>query len=380
MGHWLEMLRAQYNWMLADRFDWWQFNRCTVNACSLVQGAARLRDPPSYYSQKKTLPGLKQQRPWYKEIHSQVLQEVAKQVNQAFERYIKGDKTGKRSGKPRFKGKHRYRTFTYPQIKSNCIDNGRITLPKIGTIKLIQHRPIPDGFTIKTAKVTHKADGWYVGLLLECKEIPETLPDIDTSKAVGIDLGLKDFIATSDGDYIPIPQYFRKSEKRLAKLQRQLARKQRFSNRWRKQVTRIAKLHQTVARQRRDFFSKVWDWLYSHYDVVVHEKLTIKGLARTRLAKSIVDAAWGTFLEMGAWKAAKAAKQTIPVNPNRTTINCSACGASVPKTLGDRMHQCDSCGLFLNRDHNAAINIKQRGVGHQPLNLSDNVLAVAGSL
>ena len=219
-----------------------------------------------------------------------------------------------------------------------------------------------------------------MGLLLECQDVPETIPDIDTSKAVGIDLGLKDFLVTSEGEYLPIPQYFRQSEQRLAKLQRQLARKQKFSNRWRKQVTRIAKLHQTVARQRRDFFSKVWDWLLEKYDVVVHEKLNIKGLARTRLAKSIGDAAWGTFLEMGAWKAAKAAKLTRPVSPNRTTIDCSGCGAQVPKTLADRMHQCDTCGLSLNRDHNAAINIKQRGVGHQPLNLSDNVLAVAGSL
>ncbi|MEM9903690.1 MAG: transposase [Cyanobacteria bacterium P01_D01_bin.44] len=377
---WLDMLRDQYNWMLADRFDWWQFNRCPVNACSLVQGPARLRDTPDYYSQKKTLPSLKQERPWYRGIHSQVLQEVAKQVKTTFERYLKGDSQGKRSGRPRFKGKQRYRTFTYPQIKANCIGNGRITLPKIGAVKLIQHRPVPDGFMIKTAKVTHKADGWYVSLLLESKDIPETLPNVDTSKAVGIDLGLKDFIATSEGEYIPIPQYFRKSEQRLAKLQRQLARKQKFSTRWRKQVSRIAKLHQTVARQRRDFFSKVWDWLLNKYDIVVHEKLNIKGLVRTRLAKSIADAAWGTFLKMGVWKAAKAAKLTIAVNPNRTTVDCSGCGAQVAKTLADRLHQCDGCGLSLNRDHNAAINIKQRGVGHQPLNLSDNVLALAGSL
>ena len=307
---------------------------------------------------------LKKERPWYKDIHSQVLQEVAKQVKTTFERFIQGDGNGKRSGRPRFKGKNRFRTFTYPQMKSDCIQEGRINLPKIGEVKLIQHRPMPDGFTVKTAKVTHKADGWYVSLLLDDPSVPDGVLDVDLAKSVGIDVGLKDFLATSDGEYVGIPQYFRKSEAKLAKLQRQLARQKKFSNRWRKQVSRISKLHQKIARQRRDFFSKVWDWLFSKYDVVVHEKLNIKGLARTRLAKSITDAAWGTFLEMGSWKAAKCLKLTIAENARSTSIDCSGCGARVPKTLSDRLHQCPECGLTICRDWNAAINIKNRGVGH----------------
>ncbi|WP_269634854.1 RNA-guided endonuclease InsQ/TnpB family protein [Rubidibacter lacunae] len=157
------------------------------------------------------------------------------------------------------------------------------------------------------------------------------------------------------------------------------ARQKKGSNRWRKQVNRIAKLHLKISRQRRDFFSKVWDSLFSKYDVVAHEKLNIKGLARTRLAKSIADAAWGTFLQMGAWKAERAAKLTIAENPHGTSIECSGCGERVPKTLADRVHSCPSCGLVLNRDRNAAINILNRAVGHQALNLSGNVSAVAES-
>ncbi|ERN39764.1 transposase, partial [Rubidibacter lacunae KORDI 51-2] len=223
MTRWLDMLRAQYNWLLAERFDWWEMNRCPVNACPLICSLAPLKDNPDYYSQKASLVPLKKERPWYKELHSQVLQEVTKQVKQTFERFIKGDKNGKRSGKPRFKGAGRYRTFTFPQMKPDCIEGSRIALPKIGQVKLILHRPIPDGFTIKTAKVTRKADGWYVSLLLEDKTVPLPTSDVDMAKSVGIDVGLKDFLVTSDGDSVPIPQFFRRSELKLAKLQRQLS-------------------------------------------------------------------------------------------------------------------------------------------------------------
>ncbi len=379
MTRWLDMLRAQYNWLLAERFDWWEMNRCSVNACPLTCSLAPLKDNPNYYSQKASLVPLKRERPWYKDLHSQALQEVTKQVKQTFERFIKGDRNGKRSGKPRFKGAGRYRTFTFPQIKPDCIDGSRITLPKIGQVKLILHRPIPDGFTVKTAKVTRKADGWYVSLLLENNAVPMLTPDVDRAKSVGVDVGLKDFLVTSDGESVPIPQFFRRSERQLSKLQRQLSRQKKGSNRWRKQVNRIAKLHLKISRQRRDFFSKVWDWLFSKYDVVAHEKLNIKGLARTRLAKSIADAAWGTFLEIGSFKAAKAGKMTIAENPRGTSIDCSGCGERVPKTLADRVHSCPSCGLTICRDHNAAINLLNRAVGHQALNLSGNVSAVTGS-
>ena len=353
MSAWLDMLRCQYNWLLGERFDWWEMNRCAVNACPLTWSIAAPKEKPNYYQQKRSLTVLKKERPWYKAVQSQVLQEMVKRVDFAFKRFIAGDSNGRRSGRPRFKKQGRYRTFTFPQMKPDCIQGERIVFPKLGAIQLIQHRSIPDGFAIKTAKVTRKADGWHVGLLLECKEVPESSPSVDVAKSVGIDVGLKDFLVTSDGDYIAIPQFFRKSERKLAKLQRQLARQVKGSNRWRKQVNRISKLHLHISRQRQDFFSKVWEWLFAKYDIVAHEKLNIKGLARTKLAKSILDAGWGQFLEMGAFKAEKAGKLTAAQNPNSTSIDCSGCGQRVPKTLSERMHRC-SCGLVLCRDINAS--------------------------
>ncbi|WP_366557760.1 transposase [Okeania sp. SIO1I7] len=143
---WLELLRRQYNYRLGERFSWWSENRCPVNACPLVTPIPQLRDNPEYYSQKKDLVNTKDKFPDYKLIHSQVLQDCIKRVKLAFDRWFKADKNGHKLGKPRFKGKGRYRSLTYPQIKQNCIEENQINLPKIGKIKLIQHRPLPDGF------------------------------------------------------------------------------------------------------------------------------------------------------------------------------------------------------------------------------------------
>ena len=159
---WLSMLCAQYNYLLADRFNWYEANRCSINACPLVCYLPELRDNPDYYSQKKTLPSLKKTHPWYKEVHSQVLQDAVKRVKLAFDRFIKGDKNGNKSGRPRFKKRHRYRTLTYPQMKEGCLQGDLIDLPKIGKIKVVLHRPIPDGFKIKTASITKKCDGYYL--------------------------------------------------------------------------------------------------------------------------------------------------------------------------------------------------------------------------
>ena len=189
MSAWLDMLRCQYNWLLGERFDWWAMNRCAVNACPLTCSITAPKERPNYYQQKRSLTVLKRERPWYKTVQSQVLQEMVKRVELAVARFVKGDSNGQRSGRPRFKKQGRYRTFTFPQVKSDCIQDSRIQLPKLGRIKLIVHRPIPDGFAIETATVTRKADGWYVGLLLECKEVPESLPSVDVLSQLALMLG-----------------------------------------------------------------------------------------------------------------------------------------------------------------------------------------------
>ncbi|MDY6938617.1 MAG: transposase, partial [Cyanobacteriota bacterium] len=151
LERWLEMLCCQYNYLLASRFDWYERNQTSVNACPLVCHLPTLRNRPDYYSQKRSLVQLKKERPWYGDLHAHVLQDCVKRVDLAFSRYLKGDCNGKRSGKPRFKGKGRYRSLTFPSLGKFPIDGNRLTLPKFGDVKLILHRPIPDGFKIKTA-------------------------------------------------------------------------------------------------------------------------------------------------------------------------------------------------------------------------------------
>lgn len=155
----LNMLRHQYNFLLAQRFSWYEKNRCSIDRCPLICHLSELTEQPNYYNQKASLTQLKKERPWYKDIHSQVLQEVPKRVEKAFARWLKGDSNGKKSGRPRFKGEGQYKTFTYQQFKQHHFTNRFIKLSKIGEVKVIVHRPIPDGLTIKTVSVTKKADG-----------------------------------------------------------------------------------------------------------------------------------------------------------------------------------------------------------------------------
>ncbi len=366
METWLDLLRRQYNYRLWERFNWWDYNRFPINACPLICSIAPPSEQPEYYGQKRDLVQTKAKYPEYGDIYSDVLQDCVGRVKKTFDRFLKGDSSGTRSGKPRFKPSSRYRSFTYPRIKANCIEGKFITLPKIGKVKLIPHRPLPDGFTIKTCTVIHKPDGWYVTLSLCDDTVPTMSPDIDAHKTVGIDVGLKDFLVTSDNFVVPIPQFALRSEKRRKLLNKALSRKRnKGTNRRQKAGKRLSKHYQKVARQRKDFHFKTAKWLLDKYDVVAHEALNIKGLAKTRLSKSILDAGWGEFIGIVATKAERAGLLTVAVNPSGTTQNCSGCGQKVPKTLKDRWHNCPHCGLELDRDLNAAINILDLALGHR---------------
>jgi putative transposase len=384
MKRWLNMLRHAYNWMLADRFDWWEMNRCSINACPLVCSIAEPREQPEYYGQKRTLVSLKAEREWYKDIHADVLQDMVKRVDLAFARFIKGDSNGKRSGKPRFKGKNRYRTFAYQRVKPDCIDKNRIELPKLGRVKFIQHRSIPDGFTIKLALVTQKADGWYVTLNLEDVSIPDS-PTIDIepteANSIGIDAGLQYFVACSDGMMVEPPKFYRKAQEKLASLQAKRELRQKGSTARRKLNQRIARLHQQIARQRRQWHFELAGELVDKALVIFVEDLKVSNMSRRNqpkqdesgnfltngqaaksgLNKSFADAGIAGFLnEILPHKAAKAGRLIVKVNPAGTSQHCAVCLNKVTKQLSDRWHEC-SCGASMPRDLNSGILIKKVG-------------------
>ena len=358
----LEKLRYQYNYLLAQRFDWYERNRCSIDRCNLVVcHLPELADRPNYYSQKSSLTQLKKDRHWYKSIHSQVLQEVPKKVEIAFDRYLKGDSNGKKSGRPRFKGAGQYKTFTYPQFKQHHFVSNKITLSKIGDVRVIVHRPIPDGFVIKTVSVTKKANSYYVTLSLDNKEVPTIKSDFNADNIVGIDVGLIDFYVASDNTRIAAPKYLRKAERKLKSAQRKVSRRKKGSKRRKKAIQKLSIKHKKVADTRKNFHFERAKKLLSKYDVIAVEKLNMKGLARTRLAKSIHDAGWGQFLSILKNKAENAGLSVVEVNPNGTSQECSSCGHKVKKPLSQRMHNCPVCHTNLCRDLNASINIRNRG-------------------
>ncbi len=386
MERWLDMLRCQYNWLLADRFDWWQNNRCAVNACPLICSIAEPREQPEYYGQKRSLVSLKAEREWYQDIYADVLQDMVKRVDLAFSRFIKGDSNGKRSGKPRFKGKNRYRTFAYQRVKPECIQGNRIELPKLRKIKFIQHRPIPDGFTIKRALVTQKADGWYVTLTLENVSVPDN-PAIDIeptqANSIGVDAGLEYFVACSDGTMVEPPKFYRQAEEKLAKLQVKTELRTKGSTARRKLNRRIAKLHQQIARQRKQWHFELAGNLVDKAEVIFVEDLKVSNMAKRNkpkqdeegnflpngqaaksgLNKSFADAGIAGFLnEILPYKAAKAGRLVVKVNPAGTSVHCAICLNRVPKELKDRWHECD-CGASMPRDLNSGILIKKVGLG-----------------
>ncbi len=363
----LSLLRHQYNYQLAQRFDWYEQNRCSIDRCPLICHLPELKNKPTKTAQEKSLVQLKKDRPWYKKVHSQVLQSVCNRVDKAFERWLKGDCNGKKSGRPRFKGIGQYKTFTYKQFKQHHFVDNKITLSKIGDVKVIVHRPIPSGFIIKTVSVTKKANGYYVTLSLDNKEVPTIKPDFDANNIVGIDVGVIDFYVDSDNNRVAAPKYLRKAERKLKSAQRKTSRRKRGSRRYLKAIKKLSILHKKVADTRRDFHFKIAKKLLNKYDVVVVEKLNIKGLARTRLAKSINDAGWGQFLTILSNKAENAGLAVIEVNPNATSQSCSNCGHVVKKPLSQRTHNCPVCHVSLCRDLNAARNIKKRAEGHPVL-------------
>jgi len=336
----------------------------------------------SYYEQKRDLPAIKEIRPEYNDIHSQVLQDVLLRLKRTFDDFFRRVREGQNPGYPRFQGRNRFTSFTYPQ-SGFSLSEKHVTLAKIGTLRVKVYRKVEGA--IKTCTIKHESGQWYVILSCEVKQ-PEPLPL--SSEDVGIDLGLTHFAALSNGEFIESPRHYRKAEKKLKKLQEALARKKRGSHRRKKAIRAVARAHRKVRNQRRDFAHKASRKLVNRYQVIVLEELQTKNLvrrpkpkqdeatghylpngasAKAGLNKSISDAGWGKFTEILQVKAECAGRVVAFVDPKYTSQVCSNCGTVKTKTLDERWHSCE-CGCELDRDTNAAKNIlkKHAGAGSVP--------------
>jgi len=316
------------------------------------------RGTPQYISLQNLLPSMKARTPELNNVFSQVLQNVAKRVRSGFESYWNRRRAGLKAHLPRFRRANRYNSITYPQHGFR-LEGGTLKLSKIGTLKIIQHRPLEG--RVKTLTVKRYPSGkWYACFSCEVdtKPIPDRLP------AVGVDLGLNSLVALSDGTLIEAPQSYRNAESRLRRAQRSLSRKKRGSRNREKTRLRVASVCEKVTNQRRDFAYKTARMIVNRYERIYVEDLKIQNMVRNRhLSKSIMDAGWGNLRNALTYMAELSEGVIAFVNPRNTSQTCSGCGEMVPKSLSERMHRCPACGLMLDRDVNAARNILRKGIG-----------------
>ena len=234
----------------------------------------------------------------------------------------------------------------------------KLTLSKIGPIRIFKHRDVEGKIktcTIKKDNLGH----WYAILVSEVEDVSPTEPET----AIGVDVGLKSLVALSTGETIEYPRYYIQAEERLAAAQRNLSRKKKGSANRRKAKARAAKLHQKIQNHRDEFLHQVSRMIVDSADLIVFENLNISGMLKNHhLAKHIQDHAWGKLIQFTQSKAAKAGKVVELVDARYTSQKCSQCGIMVPKTLADRTHFCPNCGLEMDRDINASVNIRTLGL------------------
>ncbi|MYE91601.1 IS200/IS605 family element transposase accessory protein TnpB, partial [Candidatus Poribacteria bacterium] len=317
----------------------------------------------SWMIQANALPELRQESAQFASMHSDVLQDALRRLNKAYQSFFRRVKAGDEPGFPRFKGEGRYRSMTFSHLSKQLIRTirkrmARIVVPKIGHIAIRYHRPLPDG-KIKHLTLHRKASGWYVSIVIEIIDPVE----VPVKTTIGVDVGLEPFLTTSDGENVSNPRHFRESENKLGVAQRRLSRRKKGSRRYKKQREHVAKIHEHIAKQRQDFHYKTAHWLFLQGEEVAVENLKIKNMVKNHyLSKSISDAGWGRFRLILQSKAANAGLTLTQVNPKHTSQKCSGCDSIVPKSLSVRTHDCPHCGLVIDRDHNAAINIKKAAV------------------
>jgi putative transposase len=348
----LNACRGLYNMALAERKYAYQLEGERVSKAGLY-------DIGKHY---------RQTFPYADQVFSQTAQSVIEQVDRAFQAFFGRVKAGEKAGYPRFKGRGRFNSFLFKQFGSGArLDGRRLKLFGIGRVRVRWHRPLEGD--VKTVRITHKAGRWYACFICEVEEA-EPLPT--TGQRIGIDVGIASLITTSDGDKVDHPAFYRAGQKRLRVLQRKLARAQRGSRNRRKALRAVQRQQEQVAHQRADFLHQLSADLVRRFDALALEDLRVTHMVKNHhLSKSILDSGWSTFRQYLTYKAASAGREIAFVDPAYTSKCCSTCGTIFQDfDLSTRWVEC-GCGLSLDRDHNAALNILNRAGWDTPV--PDNV-------
>ncbi len=341
----LETCRWVYNQTLAVRRDAWDERQESLGL----------------YDTINMLPEWKAEHPSLKQVHSQVLQNVQVRVDLAFKAFFRRVKAGEQEvGYPRFKGKGRYDSITYPQYGNGVKLNGdTLILSKIGSVKINLHRPIEG--QIKTVTVRRSATGkWFVCLSVEKER--QRMTDVPEA-AVGVDVGLAKFATLSTSEEITNPRFFRRDEKDLARAQRKVSKEEKGTPARAKRRKVVARIHERIANRRKNFSHQISRKLVNTFGTIVFEDLAITRMIKNHcLAKSIADAAWNQLITDTQYKAAETGAVCMQIDPRGTSQRCSRCKTTVKKDLSVRVHRCPVCQLEIDRDLNAAINILAVGL------------------
>ena len=336
----LDLCRNLYNGALEERRSFYKkFNKS-----------------PTYFDQIKALSEVKELCPEYKDIHSQISQDVLRRLEKSYQNFFRRIKTGEKPGFPRFLSRDRYKSFTFPQSGFR-IENDRLHLSKIGPVKISLHREILG--KIKTCTIIKTSTNkWYCCFSTEVEK--QALPK--TWKMIGIDLGIKNFITTSDGKTVASKKFFNKHLERLALASRRHSKKRTHATK-----LHAARVHEKVKSCRSDWQHKVANRIVRENDIIVVEDLNIKKMKTSDkfgscMKRHISDASWGQLIFYLSYKAEYADKRVILVDPANTSKMCSRCGCVKDLGLDVRIYRCEHCGLEMDRDHNAAINIKNLGL------------------
>ena len=340
----------------------------------------------TFTQQCAQLHAIKEIRPEYGAIYSQVLQDVLHRVDKAFNAFFWRVKAGQTPGYPRYKSRFRYDSLTYPQMGFGIDEQGKLSLSKIGHLKMVQHRPTKG--VVKTCSIVRNSTGkWFV--CFACDEVdPNILPPSD--EHVGIDVGLKTFAFLSTGEQIATPRFFREEEKQLAKAQRYLSKTEKGAPERRKRRRIVARVHERIRWRRENFVQQESRKLINRFGLIAVESLVVRNMVKrpkpkldeatgqympngasckTGLHKSIADAAWSAFFTALVAKAEEAERHVVKVPPAYTTQACNDCGHRQVMPLSVRVYRCEQCGVVRDRDHNASLNILQTALGRQSVAL-----------
>lgn len=354
---WMKIARKAYNYGLREIKDWCNSRKCQIDRCSIEFEyilPADLRFP-NEINQLNNLPKAKKEFPRLAELPSQVLQQVIKQLHKGWDYFQK-----RGFGFPKFKKYGQLKSLVFPQFKESPISGLHIKLPKLGEVVINLHRSIPSGFVVKQVRVINKADKWYANVNIQCEmSVPEALPK---GHAIGVDIGLEKFLATSDGVLVKPPKFFKILQSELKLLQRRLSRKNKRSKNYEKQRLKVARLHHKIANIRKDFHFKQAHALCDSGDMVFMEDLDYRASAKGMFGKHMLDGGFGQFRTITKYVCWKRGKFFAEVDACGTSQECPQCRAEVRKDLSVRIHYCPNCNYTTDRDVAAGQVIRNRGI------------------